>query len=365
MGKSLKGRELGAGITQRKDGLYQARFTDRFGKRRTLYSAKLSEITKKLREQQYLDEKQGNAQLTKITLNEWYDIWRSTYKTNCRNSTLYHYDCMYNSHLRETIGSKQLTSLNTATIHITITGIQQQSSRDRCKMILGDILKKAVEAELIVKNPVKNVDLAHRDTRTPHRVVSLEEIEQVCSVIPKKHSWLKYYILLGWHTGLRMGELSALTWNDVDLANQTLSVTKTLLYTGINGKMQFDIHPPKTRAGIRTIPFGSAVLGVLQSIERYGNTDLIFTNGKGMPLHPNYISKSLSSAVAKANVKPFTSHCLRHSFATRCIESGMRPKTLQYILGHEKLSITMDLYCHVTVDALRDEMALVDGVVVV
>ena len=75
MGKSLNGKELGRGITQRKDGLYQARFTNRFGKRQTIYANTVTEITKKLRDQQYQDEKQINVVDASITLDEWFEKW--------------------------------------------------------------------------------------------------------------------------------------------------------------------------------------------------------------------------------------------------------------------------------------------------
>ena len=87
MGKSLNGKELGRGITQRKDGLYQARFINRFGKRQTIYAKTYNEITKKLRDEQYEDEKQLNVVDSNMTLDEWYEVWLETCKKNCRNTT--------------------------------------------------------------------------------------------------------------------------------------------------------------------------------------------------------------------------------------------------------------------------------------
>ena len=91
MGKSLKGKELGKGISQRQDGIYQARFTNRFGKRETIYAKTVTEITKKLREEQFKDEKQLNLVDNDMTLDEWFDIWLDTCKKNCRNSSLQTY----------------------------------------------------------------------------------------------------------------------------------------------------------------------------------------------------------------------------------------------------------------------------------
>lgn len=87
MGKALNGKELGKGITQRKDGLYQARFTNRFGKRQTIYAKTVTEITRKLRDEQYHDEKQINMVNSTMTLNDWYEKWMTVCKKHCRDTT--------------------------------------------------------------------------------------------------------------------------------------------------------------------------------------------------------------------------------------------------------------------------------------
>lgn len=111
MGKSLKGKELGKGITQLKDGYYQARFTDRFGKRQNLRAKKYSDIMKKLRDAQYEDERQLNVVDTNMTLDEWYAVWMETCKKNCRDTTKRTYEIQYNR-LREELGWRKLSKLN-------------------------------------------------------------------------------------------------------------------------------------------------------------------------------------------------------------------------------------------------------------
>ena len=88
MGKSLKGKELGKGISQRKDGLYRARFTNRFGKREIIYAKTVTEITRKMREEQFKDEKQINPVDKNMTLDEWFEVWLNTCKMHCQNSSL-------------------------------------------------------------------------------------------------------------------------------------------------------------------------------------------------------------------------------------------------------------------------------------
>lgn len=87
MGKSLNGKELGKGITQRKDGIYQGRFVNRFGKKQTVYAKTLNEVRQKLRNEQYEDEKAINVVTKDVKLDEWFQIWMNTCKKNCRAST--------------------------------------------------------------------------------------------------------------------------------------------------------------------------------------------------------------------------------------------------------------------------------------
>lgn len=97
MGKSLKGKELGVGISQRQDGLYQARFTNRFGKRETLYDKNLNNLRTQMRKAQTADDNGVNLVKSNMTLDEWYKVWITTCKGNCRNTTLSAYEIAYKS----------------------------------------------------------------------------------------------------------------------------------------------------------------------------------------------------------------------------------------------------------------------------
>ena len=132
MGKSLKGKELGTGISQRKDGRYQARFTNRFGKRQIIYAHSLNDIRKMLREEQYEDEKGINIVQKEITLDEWYKIWISTCKKHCRDTTKRTYEIQYNR-LREELGWRKLTNLNLIILQDAFNNLKSDASRRDCK----------------------------------------------------------------------------------------------------------------------------------------------------------------------------------------------------------------------------------------
>lgn len=157
MGKSLNGKELGTGISQRNDGLYQARFINRFGKRQTIYAKTLSEVRHKLRTEQCNDEKAVNVVDRSMTLDKWFDIWLDTCKKNCRNSTKGSYVTHY-KRIQEELGWRKLTSLNLIVMQEAFNKLKTDNARKNSKKILVDMLNKAVDTDLLVKNVAKQIN---------------------------------------------------------------------------------------------------------------------------------------------------------------------------------------------------------------
>ena len=157
MGKSLQGKELGQGITQRKDGRYQARFTNRFGKRQTIYGKTLNEVRQKLRTEQYEDEKQINVVNSEMTLDEWFEVWITTCKGNCRDSTRGTYRTSYNR-IKKSLGWRKLNGLNLIVLQQAFNDLQSDASRKDTKKTLVDMLNKAIDSDLLHKNVAKQIN---------------------------------------------------------------------------------------------------------------------------------------------------------------------------------------------------------------
>ena len=177
---------------------------------------------------------------------------------------------------------------------------------------------------------------------------------------------------------MRPGELFALTWDDINFDEMTISVTKTLLYQKLDGDEQktFHVGDPKTKQSTRKVPINRLCEIALKKqfmqkaiIERKGVravefSDRLFVTKFNTPLNSVLYSAAIQRIVEEINlmrdsleqIKPFAGHTFRHTFATRCIGSDVQPKTLQKYLGHANLQMTMDLYVHVTDNFKQQEM---------
>ena len=204
MGKSLKGKELGKGISQRKDGVYQARFMNRFGKRQTIYAGTYTDITKKLRTAMYMDEKQINVVNLTMTLDEWYDSWIKVCKTHCRDTTKRTYAIQYNR-LREELGWRKLSQLNLVVLQDAFNQLATDTMREDCKSLLVDMLNRAVETELLNKNIAFGINtIIDNEEKEEKRILSNEEIDILLKTSKGGQTYAVIVVALG--TGMRMGD---------------------------------------------------------------------------------------------------------------------------------------------------------------
>lgn len=182
--------------------------------------------------------------------------------------------------------------------------------------------------------------------------------------------------LLALETGLRVGELGALRKSDIDLHNKVLHVKHTLVVRyPKKKKATYSLETPKTEMSIRDIPLTKKAMHALLLQEgtfelfskRKGGVadefkDFIFISKGCKPITASSLFCTIRTIVRKMNnlyemtVPEFSMHTFRHTFATRCLEAGIQPKVLQKLLGHSKLEVTMNTYCHVTEESLLEEI---------
>lgn len=170
-------------------------------------------------------------------------------------------------------------------------------------------------------------------------------------------------ILLAMHTGIRLGELCALTWEDIDLEEETLYIRKNLQrvrqFDGQKNNSEIMIQTPKTENSLRVIPLPGILAELLK--EKEGSKEEFLVQGKKNPwAEPRTLQYRFANILKKCEIEPFNFHKLRHCFATRCIAKGFDIKSLSEILGHSSIQITLNLYVHSSMNQKKRLMNLFD-----
>lgn len=383
MGKDLSGKEIGAGILQRKDGRYEARYTNRFGKRVSISGSNLKDVKKRYNQAIYDNEKEINIK-NNIKLDKWYDDWMNIYKYDViRANTKRQYNQVYKKHISPVLGNLNLSSITQVQIKKLLKDLDKQGygyeTRNKVRILLVDIFNKAMINEYVRKNPAKGI-MIKRNENIERRVLSQEE--QTVFFDCCKGTFYDNLFVTAVTTGMRIGELAALRWKDIDWDKNVIHVTRTLIYQKLDGdsKKEFHLGDPKTETSIRDIPINKqcAIALKKQYIQKAVVTnkmlatkdidnqfeDLLFTTKFNTPLNSQIVCDAIEKIVNEINLtrdyidamESFSAHCLRHTFATRCFESGIQPKTVQAYLGHASLQMTMDLYTSVMPKQMSLEM---------
>ena len=381
MGKSLKGKELGAGLYQRKDGKYCGRFYDRFGIRRYVYGKTISETKEKLNTAMYEDKMEMNVADNTVTLNEWYQKWLEIYKYKViAPSTRVQYESIYKKHIQADFGHMKLKDIQPLQIRGKLVNLDKKGfgyeTQNKVRILLLDMFNKAVADNVAMKNPVRNIKVVRDEEKEP-RVLSTEE--QSAFFDTCKGTFYDNLFNVAISTGLRPGELYALEAEDLDFEKKVIHITKSLSYQKFEGDTgkTFHMGKTKTKSSYRDVPMNRrceialkkqllqkrVVSGRTGAKTLKGFENLIFTTKYDTPLNAQIYADAIKVIVEQINLmreeleqfETFSGHCFRHTFATRCFEAGIQPKTVQKYLGHATLQMTMDLYTHVLENHLSDE----------
>lgn len=297
---------------------------------------------------------QGYQQTKQVKTDELYSLWFNNYKGQVKESTANKTNQLYKNHIKPIFGSMYMDKIQVKTI--------QKYADDKAKeivkykdavRILSRLYEYAMRLGYVNSNPTKRIIMPKKTTRPrrdiEHNVYSRKELELFLNAA-KEYSKTAYtYFKLLSSTGVRRSEALALTWQDIDLKNQKLSVNKTLAY-GLDGKII--MQSPKSKKSKRVLPISQNL------------TEVLFDYRKGQKVLYNKVFHQYDGTyynltapgnwlyqIYKRNpkLKRITVHGFRHTFATLLIsETDVKPKTVQMLMGHENIKMTMDIYTHLT-----------------
>ncbi len=382
MGKNLKDKEVGMGICQRKDGLFVARFMNRFGKRVEKSFPTLPQARNWIDEARYLDKHSDSVLPTETTVDEWFNFWIKNIVGDLAPNTIRNYNERYKRNIKPIIGNFRLQDVKPLHCKIILNEMEKDYSGSTIRqtyITMGTMFKSAQMNDLIIKHPMNGVRYTKPVRAVDDiRFLTVEEQEKFMEAAKRSHNYFQYALML--ETGLRTGELIGLTWSEIDFERKTLTVNKTLEYRHKQGTWR--AGPPKTPKSYRTIPLTKRAVAILEMVKsrigerKYSSAteqtleymdrhtgrkstlvmkDLVFINYRtGEPAKNSSYDTHLYKLCKEAGIKSFSMHVLRHTYATRAIERGVQPKVLQKLLGHASIKTTMDRYVHVTDESLAN-----------
>ena len=386
--RDSKRRVLRPGESIRADGKYQYKYHID-GKPHFVYSWKLEPTDKlpkgkkpcrSLREL----EQQVNTDLDllvnivdgQMTVCELADRYLKT-KTGVRQSTKQGYVTVQRLLAKEAFGKKTIRSVKTSDVKLFLIKLQQEdgksySSIHTIRGVLRPAFQMAVDDDILVKNPFSFLlagvlvnDSVTRDA------ISKEQMSKFLRFIKGDKCYHKYYeaIYILFHTGMRISEFCGLTVKDIDFVAKNITVDKQLQRIG----MKLVIESTKTEAGKRVLPMTEDVEEMFRSIveHRYkpvkeravdGYSGFLFTDRNDLPLVAMHWQHRINHMVKRYNdiykeqLPNITPHVCRHTYCSNMAKSGMNPKTLQYLMGHSDISVTMNTYTHLGLEDARDEV---------
>ena len=382
-------------IRKRANGKWEARYTDGRAPdgrqiQRSIYGKTRKEVAEKLNEILY--QKQTGTYVTpqKLLLKVWLVQWLKNYaEITVRPSTYISYEGYVHNHISPVLGMIPIQQITPVMIQNFYNqkfeigradgkgGLSAKTIRNLHNM-LHQAMEQAKVNGLILHNPADNAVIPKQEKKEM-RVLSVEEQRRLLQTIHLHR--LGFAILLDLATGLRIGELCALKWSDVNFNKQTIKISRTLqrikksMGEKISGSGNTAILEGnvKTNSGFREIPIPDNVFAMLlqhrenQQAEKdycgiaYQDHGYIFAMPLGTCVEPSTMRDVLNYLLEAAGIEHVNFHALRHTFATRAIENGVNVKTLSDILGHSQVQITMDLYCHTSLDLMRESMNKMAG----
>lgn len=355
----------GENIYKRKDGRYEGRYVigrneqgrTRFG---YVYGQSYTLVRRELLKRKAdLWAERTHAPKSGTTLQRWMEqLLLGERFAHLKPRSRQMYRATYERHIAPFLGKADLGQITAADVHQLIALLNRKKLAPNTVAgilrLLSSAMKAAQEEGLIQRNPCSRIVL-HQPPRDEQRVLTVPEQEQVKSAALADGN---FAVLLALYTGMRLGEICALQWNDIDWTRGMLTVRHTaqrLKSEDAATRTAVVIGPPKSIKSRRVIPLPAFLLAQLRTLQTSASSPYVLGRGEH-PADPRSVQRQFARLMQPLNMPGVHFHTLRHSFATRLLELGIDVKTVSVLLGHSSTRITLEFYAHSLLDQQRAAM---------
>ena len=365
----------GENIYKRKDGRWEGRYIkgrNQNGKAQYgyVYAKSYRELKAKLKNIVPISKKAPDVLKNKTVLS--FECiaqeWLQTKKVYVKESTFMRYSYLLEKYILPSLGEYAISDIQNHDINnfssslllsggVHDTGLSAKTTSD-IVCLVKSIMKYAVSTG---NNAYYNGDLTSIKQQSKEmRILSKKEQEIITNNLIDSEDMRDIGILICLYTGIRVGELCALRWQDISLVEKTISIRNTLQRVKIQDpvddcKTKILISSPKSQCSLRTIPIPNEIMLLIQN-QSSAKESFLLTGTPEKFIEPRTMQNHFQKVLRSNNIQKANFHCLRHTFATRCVEVGFDVKSLSEILGHANVNITMNRYVHPTMDLKRENM---------
>lgn len=278
------------------------------------------------------------------------DEWKDEKSRYVKESTMSTYNLIVDNHILKEFDGKYIDQIKNSSIQAFInkkidSGLSEKSCRD-ILVVLKMIIKFSVKKEYC-SGFIVEIIFPPKRKNNKIEVYSKEEESKIIKYIVSNFTFKNLGILLCLYSGIRIGEICALKWEDIDIEKKTISISKTLqrIYTK-DKKTKIIIDSAKTINSNREIPLADILYKLIKPLYKIVNKDYYIITNSAKYTEPKTYRNYYFDMLDTLKIRKLKFHCLRHTFATRCIEANVDYKTLSVILGHSNISTTLNLYVH-------------------
>lgn len=365
----------GENIYKRKDGRWEGRYIKgRNVEGKTLYGYVYGKTYASAKEQlrdRQIKQSVNNTVSSQFSASysEILSSWLEAQRINVKESSYARYHQVIYTHINPSLGKLKINNINAQIVEKYIIQLMESGRLDGngglSAKTVSDILTiiKATVQYAKYNNYVVGCNLDKiiiKRQKEEIRVLTIAEQQKLMAILLEDTDLIKFGVILSLYTGVRIGELCALKWENINVTDGVLSVKKTMqrikdTSNRSSAKTKIIITEPKSKTSVRDIPLPPFVAELAARFQNSENK-YILTGDHTRFIEPRTMQNKFKSIIKESNIDETNFHVLRHTFATRCIEAGFEIKTLSEILGHSNVNITLNRYVHSSFDLKRENM---------